>query len=1419
MVEPNASSLGARVDESESLGSFVDSVARCHDGAPGEQPGYSGNLLPSSYLLPDYDWSSTPCAADSLSDSDVTMEESDTESSASSSHGKFDHVGSNIQTNDQSHRGCANCEEVPMNTESDSGPPRQSSVLFVPCDSDNPQSPENRKAVPSCSYLKNSDSELYDLSLDSPPASLKPQEPDSDPSTSAIMDQSGHVSDSDVLDLCDEGIADCSSSSVTKSKDDLELVNSNIGSIGSDTESDSTIEDSVPAQEVSKGTKRADHLGMLGKMATPQTQISWPVNKIDLSAPIECTNPNSNCVFDSWANQSVTSISNHFTNSADDDNLRTDSLVNKKAEPSSSNVIDSMDSQGTDSAANEATDKAIVLVRPRNRESIVRKNRNIKLCHYNMQSTTSHGQLDQSVAKDQRPNVILTAGVSGRIATGFAMEDQIPVTGPATNNDFHSTLEFPSHSAGPPTHPSAGISTELSDRSISDKGSTTHALTQQIMEQNRNLKALANRESLRLPASLGRLFNANNECEAPRKGTTVSSIPCSHPDNESEAIQQDAGEKKIVCVTGRPRPMFYTPSSTQRSSVTLSTPPSIPENIMSPGCVVAADKIIQIRSIFPNHSTRKLRRVICAVEERHSERILERVCEHLLNPSYTAVCRHTRTRRPTTVERLDLASIPAVRRDVKAQGVNILKRLKERWEISRRSEFAGHSEKKKSKPNTEPDLHQTLGQKRTGGQHGYHSQATHRIRESGASQRARFSAATHRTSKSGANQRASNSGLSQKTNFSAVIHRASKSGANQRTSSSGSSQRASESGEIPRARISGSILKESFHGEISSAPTHRASVSGSSQRASGSGEIRHVRFSETIPSGRRSKTTQRSRGTSATQRPANISRPTKRRHETDTAEQHSYQDRDQQDASPPDFVSCESCLEITLEQNTAKCCDGHMICTKCLEQLVKLILSGVILGSVSCPKQWCSKSILQSDVKMLLHSLIFELLEEKWQKDDLSVLENLRRCPWCDFAAELEPGMKLFTCGKESCRKVSCIYCKQEWSTTSHDSCAADVRVNEQPVVEASAEHDTLPSHWRNMPEGLDFVAVAVDRFSSEFSEVESMFFKTMKIGRFQIKSVQRIQNLKLWQKFSLARKHLIKDIGSHDLNESRLFHGTNPESIEAICGEGFDWRVCGRNAVSYGQGTYFARGASYSHTHVARVDTIRKIRSGTLPQNPRSHAAMVHLHMQNLTGAQPPSTVGSQQSSASWQQPSTSFWSQQSSAFGAQQSSASGAQPSTSQQRSTYGTSGGRKPSMSQRRMANQIGLWMRKSGINWSSSTSQFGQQTNAVSVPLSSTVTSFTTPVPITQPRDQSSRHGGMPESVAKGNKHSFLFLARVLVGRSCIGESKMRKPPPNPFDPKKRPFNSCVDNKTNPTIFVIFDSSQSYPEYLIEYEYLL
>ena len=65
--------------------------------------------------------------------------------------------------------------------------------------------------------------------------------------------------------------------------------------------------------------------------------------------------------------------------------------------------------------------------------------------------------------------------------------------------------------------------------------------------------------------------------------------------------------------------------------------------------------------------------------------------------------------------------------------------------------------------------------------------------------------------------------------------------------------------------------------------------------------------------------------------------------------------------------------------------------------------------------------------------------------------------------------------------------------------------------------------------------------------------------------------------------------------------------------------------------------------------------------------------------------------------------------------------------------------------------------------------------------------------------------------------YMFLAEVLVGSCAKGEPSMKRPPyKTDSASKKELYDSCVDNVEKPTIFVLFDSDQYYPSFLIQYK---
>ncbi|CAH1238656.1 PARP12 [Branchiostoma lanceolatum] len=235
--------------------------------------------------------------------------------------------------------------------------------------------------------------------------------------------------------------------------------------------------------------------------------------------------------------------------------------------------------------------------------------------------------------------------------------------------------------------------------------------------------------------------------------------------------------------------------------------------------------------------------------------------------------------------------------------------------------------------------------------------------------------------------------------------------------------------------------------------------------------------------------------------------------------------------------------------------------------------------------------------------------------------------------------------------------------------------VRRRPVFVSRAEVDTksskpqqlctLPSTWTPMPAGQDFVRRPLSRLCPEFRVVEMLFRQTMGEEKVIVR-IERVQNPFLWEKYNRKKEYMRPRLHTQSslyrtggaaaeatVDERTLFHGTEPDIVDGICRQNFDWRLCGKNATAFGQGSYFAAQASYSHMY-------------TTPDSRGSH------------------------------------------------------------------------------------------------------------------------------------------------------YIFLANVLVGSHTVGSSKMRRPPPiDPEDPNGELYDSCANSATDPTIFVLFDSDQCYPTYLIEY----
>ena len=63
---------------------------------------------------------------------------------------------------------------------------------------------------------------------------------------------------------------------------------------------------------------------------------------------------------------------------------------------------------------------------------------------------------------------------------------------------------------------------------------------------------------------------------------------------------------------------------------------------------------------------------------------------------------------------------------------------------------------------------------------------------------------------------------------------------------------------------------------------------------------------------------------------------------------------------------------------------------------------------------------------------------------------------------------------------------------------------------------------------------------------------------------------------------------------------------------------------------------------------------------------------------------------------------------------------------------------------------------------------------------------------------------------------LYLSKVLTGEFCMGKGGMRVPPQKPGGAAHALYDSVVNNVANPGMFIIFNDTQAYPDYLVAFK---
>ena len=121
------------------------------------------------------------------------------------------------------------------------------------------------------------------------------------------------------------------------------------------------------------------------------------------------------------------------------------------------------------------------------------------------------------------------------------------------------------------------------------------------------------------------------------------------------------------------------------------------------------------------------------------------------------------------------------------------------------------------------------------------------------------------------------------------------------------------------------------------------------------------------------------------------------------------------------------------------------------------------------------------------------------------------------------------------------------------------------------------PSHWNNEE---DRVLVPVVESDPDYHEVKQDFLdklKKRKRNTFEVVKIERVQNLSLWQWYSVKlwtmKQH--KNNQGED-TERKLYHGTSSDNAKKICNEGFN-PIFANAGGKWGVGVYFAKNSAYS--------------------------------------------------------------------------------------------------------------------------------------------------------------------------------------------------------------------------------------------------
>lgn len=116
------------------------------------------------------------------------------------------------------------------------------------------------------------------------------------------------------------------------------------------------------------------------------------------------------------------------------------------------------------------------------------------------------------------------------------------------------------------------------------------------------------------------------------------------------------------------------------------------------------------------------------------------------------------------------------------------------------------------------------------------------------------------------------------------------------------------------------------------------------------------------------------------------------------------------------------------------------------------------------------------------------------------------------------------------------------------------------------------------MPSFQTHLLVPLDPNTAEFQDVSKRLLLNLPLAN--IHEIRRLQNPYMWRLLQQKKAVLSERYNETQLNMQTLFHGIDPQDIDTICKENFDWRRKINIEQSYGQGAYFSNSAAVARKH-----------------------------------------------------------------------------------------------------------------------------------------------------------------------------------------------------------------------------------------------